>query len=175
MQGSSAAPCRKALRAAQEKSPAQTAKQLLMATGIGHWAAAARGWRETSLLLLSEHKVMPSSEPTLRVLEWKGSQEDTQARLLPPYRADEAVSLLCAVCLPIIGGTNAQPEILCLAFCFRYFAKASLGVQFRSQWPGAGCSAPSGYGKRIIPTVFASSLFDVYGLFLFCLRSSSLD
>lgn len=60
MQASSAAPCRKAFSAAQEKSPAQTAKHLLMATVISHRAAAARDWRETSLLLLSEHKVMPS-------------------------------------------------------------------------------------------------------------------
>lgn len=69
---------------------------------------------------------MPSSEPTQRVLEWKGSQEDTQARLLPPYGADEAVSFLSAVCLPILGGTDAHPEILGLVFCFRYFAKVSL-------------------------------------------------
>lgn len=71
---------------------------------------------------------MPSNGPTLRVPEWKGSHEDPQARLLPPYGADEAVSFLSAVCLLILGGTNARPEILCLAFCFHYFAKASLRV-----------------------------------------------
>ena len=71
---------------------------------------------------------MPSSEPTLRVPEWKGSHEDTQARLLPPHGADEAVSFLSAVCLLVLGGTNAHPEILRLVFRFRYFVKVSLSV-----------------------------------------------